>query len=70
MKLSKSVMTVATVGAFITGAALMAPQAYAKKGYEKCAGVVKAGQNDCGANGHSCAGQAKQGGDKNEDREF
>ncbi len=26
---------------------------------EKCAGIAKAGQNDCGANGHSCAGQAK-----------
>ena len=26
---------------------------------EKCYGVAKAGQNDCAANGHSCAGQAK-----------
>lgn len=29
-----------------------------KEGYEKCQGVAKAGMNDCGANGHSCAGQA------------
>ncbi len=29
-----------------------------KEGYEKCQGIVKAGMNDCGANGHSCAGQA------------
>jgi uncharacterized membrane protein len=26
---------------------------------EKCYGVVKAGKNDCAANGHACAGQAK-----------
>lgn len=27
---------------------------------EKCFGVAKAGKNDCGANGHSCAGQATE----------
>jgi uncharacterized membrane protein len=27
---------------------------------EKCAGIVKAGMNDCGANGHSCAGKAEK----------
>jgi uncharacterized membrane protein len=26
---------------------------------EKCYGVAKAGQNDCAANGHACAGQSK-----------
>ncbi len=31
----------------------------AKKGVEKCAGIVKAGMNDCGTAKHSCAGQAK-----------
>lgn len=30
-----------------------------KAGFEKCAGVVKAGKNDRGTSGHSCAGQAK-----------
>ena len=29
---------------------------------EKCYGVAKAGKNDCAANGHSCAGQAKADG--------
>lgn len=29
---------------------------------EKCYGVAKAGKNDCAANGHSCAGQAKTDG--------
>ena len=33
---------------------------------EKCGGVVKAGKNDCGTSKHSCAGQAKQGGDAEE----
>ena len=37
-----------------------------KEGYEKCQGIAKAGQNDCGANGHQCAGYAKVDGDKNE----
>ena len=32
------------------------------KNWEKCAGVAKAGKNDCGSltkGGHACAGQAK-----------
>ncbi|MEZ5448436.1 MAG: DUF2282 domain-containing protein [Thiolinea sp.] len=33
---------------------------------EKCAGIVKTGMNDCGANGHGCAGQAKEDNDPNE----
>ena len=38
----------------------------AKPGYEKCAGVVKAGMNDCGTSTHSCAGQAATDGDAEE----
>lgn len=38
----------------------------AKPEMEKCAGIVKAGMNDCGANGHACAGQAKVDNDPNE----
>ena len=37
-----------------------------KEGYEKCQGIAKAGQNDCGANGHGCAGYAKVDSDPNE----
>lgn len=37
-----------------------------KDGYEKCQGIVKAGMNDCGANGHGCAGMAKTDNDPNE----
>ncbi|GGA41282.1 MULTISPECIES: DUF2282 domain-containing protein [unclassified Okeania] len=37
-----------------------------KEGMEKCAGIVKAGMNDCGANDHTCSGQAKVDSDPNE----
>lgn len=55
--------------AAILAVALMANPVSAhagKEGYEKCAGIAKAGMNDCGANGHACAGQAEVDGDKNE----
>jgi uncharacterized membrane protein len=35
-----------------------------KEGMEKCAGVVKAGKNDCGTSKSSCAGTSKVDGDK------
>lgn len=38
----------------------------AKEGFEKCAGVVKAGKNDCGTSQHACAAQARKDGDKEE----
>lgn len=37
-----------------------------KEGYEKCQGIAKAGMNDCGANGHACAGYASVDSDPNE----
>ena len=42
--------------------------AAAKKGMEKCYGVVKAGKNDCGniSKTHSCAGQSTVDGDTGE----
>jgi uncharacterized membrane protein len=30
-----------------------------KPGMEKCAGIVKAGKNDCGTSKHDCSGNAK-----------
>lgn len=33
---------------------------------EKCYGVAKAGQNDCGTATHGCAGQAKSDNDEKE----
>jgi uncharacterized membrane protein len=38
----------------------------AKPGFEKCAGVAKAGMNDCGTSVHACAGQAKVDNDAEE----
>ncbi len=34
----------------------------AKAGMEKCAGIAKAGMNDCGTSKHDCAGNAKVSG--------
>ena len=60
----------AVIATFTFGTAVPAQAApsWAKKGdkLEKCAGVVKKGKNDCGANGHSCGGQAKKDNDPNE----
>ncbi|OUD15642.1 DUF2282 domain-containing protein [Thioflexithrix psekupsensis] len=33
---------------------------------ERCAGIVKAGMNDCGTSKHACAGQAKVDNDPEE----
>lgn len=43
-----------------------APAFSADQAKEKCYGIAKAGQNDCAANGHSCAAQAKTDGDPTE----
>jgi len=48
------------------GNAAISHDAKAEEGTEKCYGVVKAGANDCGANGHSCAGHAKEDADGKE----
>lgn len=66
MSPAKSIAAAAMLSVVIGGAVLMANQATAKDGYEKCAGVAKAGQNDCKGNGHTCAGQAKKDNDPNE----
>lgn len=65
----KANLTVSAAAASILAVALAANTGLAhagKEGYEKCQGIAKAGQNDCGANGHGCAGFAKTDGDKNE----
>lgn len=43
-----------------SGSALAVPDQ--PQNWEKCAGIAKAGQNDCGATdgSHACAGQAKK----------
>jgi len=63
-------MTVKTTAIAATVSSLLALGASAqtadKPEMEKCYGVAKAGKNDCGANGHSCAAQAKVDRDPNE----
>ena len=45
---------------FVMGlSAPVAKAADAKPEFEKCAGIVKAGKNDCGTSVSSCAGTAK-----------
>lgn len=55
----------ALAGLFALGPASALAQ---DKGQEKCWGVAKAGQNDCGSNktSHSCAGQSKKDYDPND----
>ena len=49
----------AAVGSLISMSVTATAFAGDKADKEKCYGVAKAGQNDCAANGHSCAGQSK-----------
>ena len=42
------------------GASASAQDGKAEEGKEKCYGIAKAGQNDCGTATHSCAGLAKK----------
>jgi uncharacterized membrane protein len=51
--------TMAIAAAVSSLLAVGAAQAGDKADKDKCYGVAKAGQNDCAANGHSCAGQSK-----------
>lgn len=50
----------ANVAAKDNDAMNMQPQ----KGMEKCYGIAKAGQNDCGSSKQACAAQTKVDGDK------
>jgi len=63
----KKIAIAAAVGSFLTvGVAGIASAADDSAAATKCYGVAKAGKNDCAANGHSCAGQAKKDNDPNE----
>ena len=63
---TKTVQT-AIAGVIALGMAGMSGEAMAgKPGFEKCAGIVKTGMNDCGTSKHACAGQAKKDNDPQE----
>jgi len=62
MKNQTTLIQSAVAGLLIAGFAATAGSAFAAdEGKEKCFGVAKAGQNDCGSNKskHSCAGLSK-----------
>lgn len=62
----RALQVTAALAALVGGAAVIASNASAKDGYEKCAGVAKAHQNDCKNAAHSCAGQSAKDNDPNE----
>ena len=55
-----------SIAAIVTMGLFTAPVMAAKPGMEKCAGIAKAGKNDCGTSKHACAGQATTDGDAEE----
>jgi uncharacterized membrane protein len=65
MKEKELLVSSAIAGIFALGL-VATPAMAAKEGFEKCAGIVKAGKNDCGTSQHACAGQSKKDGDKEE----
>lgn len=65
----KALVATALTGVLAVGIAAVANNQEAsagKPGMEKCAGIVKAGKNDCAANDHSCGGMAEKDSDPNE----
>ena len=59
MKATSKTIHGALAGVLALGLAGMSGEALAgKPGFEKCAGIVKTGMNDCGTSKHSCAGHA------------
>jgi uncharacterized membrane protein len=68
---SRSAFVLANFAAALVASALVPAQAQVfpeKPDYkfEKCYGVVKAGQNDCTTSAHSCGSTATKDGDANE----
>jgi uncharacterized membrane protein len=65
MSNSSTVIRSAVASLLALGVAAAGTNALAAKGdNEKCAGVVKAGKNDCGTSVSSCAGTSKVDNDK------
>ncbi|MBL8448176.1 MAG: DUF2282 domain-containing protein [Zoogloeaceae bacterium] len=61
---NEQIIKSAIAGILAIGFASGATQALAAKGdMEKCAGIVKAGKNDCGTSTNACAGQVKKDND-------
>ena len=66
MQIQQSLIHSAVAGLLALGVVAVSSSAFAAdEAKEKCFGVAKAGQNDCGSNKskHSCAGQSKMDND-------
>lgn len=60
MNASDRITRAALASLVAVGLAAITQGAFAASGdTEKCAGIVKAGKNDCGTSKHACAGQSK-----------
>jgi len=70
MEKQKKLVMLALAAVVSTGLTVASGQAMAagKMKMEKCYGIAKAGMNDCGGKGtgHSCQGQSKVNGEKND----
>ena len=64
--MNKRIIATSTLASALAIAIAPAHAADAKAPQEKCYGIAKAGQNDCAAGAHSCAGQAKADNDAND----
>ena len=65
MSKSNTIIRSAVASLLAFGVTAAATDAIAAKGdNEKCAGIVKAGKNDCGTSVNSCAGTSKVDNDK------
>ncbi len=60
MNSKKTILQTALAGVIALGLAHAADDSKGAKETEKCYGVAKAGQNDCGTAQHTCAGKAKK----------
>ncbi|MCH9027096.1 MAG: DUF2282 domain-containing protein [Proteobacteria bacterium] len=67
MRDTKTLMKAALAGVVaLSMGAVVGSASAAKPGFEKCAGIVKAGMNDCGTATHDCSGKAKEDGAEEE----
>jgi uncharacterized membrane protein len=58
-RIQAAVAGLLALGLGLPSTAATAHDVKAPEGQEKCYGVAKAGQNDCGTSKHACAGMAK-----------
>ncbi|MEM7184568.1 MAG: DUF2282 domain-containing protein [Spirochaetota bacterium] len=64
--MKKESVVIASTVAAVLALGVSTPIDAGKPRMEKCMGIVKKGKNDCGANGHSCAGMARKDNDPKE----